>query len=157
MVGNIFSDIRAWHCNNGNILAAGTGDNTAVTGATIDRFVSVAQGNGDTALNAINSGKLVITAKATLTSSQTLSLAVEYQTSTDGSTWATAVSLRSTSALLSATGSTQLEYDLNLKSLPRYIRFNYTPDLSAGSTDTAVIAATFLGGDCSASPITRSA
>jgi hypothetical protein len=120
-------------------VAGGAGDATKVTGTTINRKGAM-------------SCTLVITGTATLQATKTQSFAVEYQTSTDGSTWATAVAMQAST--VAATGDTggstetyAVELDLLLKGKPKYIRFNVTPDLDAADTDTAVwSAACVLGG-----------
>lgn len=124
-------------CGLASATAGGTGDATAVTGATIDR-----QGFG--------SGKLSIAYLTTLAATKTLSFAVEYQDSADGSTWNTAVAIQAstvaaTGALTASVG--KVEFSVDLTGLQRYVRFNFTPDLSNTATDTALCAATFvLGG-----------
>lgn len=122
--------------NGASIVAAGAGDNSAVTGVTIDRLGYMA-------------AKLVLAWSATLAANKKLSLAVEYQESADGSSWDTAVVLQALAAVAtdSGAGSTMrgiTEFDLNLKARKRYIRFNFTPDLDAGATDTAFIHALAL-------------
>lgn len=119
--------------------AAGTGDNTKVTGATVDR-----QGFGSAAVS--------IAYTATLAATKTLSLAVEVQESDDGSTWGTATVLQA--ATVQATGqsggSTEtgvLKICDSYETRARYVRYNVTPDLNASGTDTASIAVTVvLGG-----------
>jgi hypothetical protein len=156
MKSNIFSNVRSFVCGLTNLTAGGTGDNTAVTGATINRSHTIALGNGDNGVTFLSNGKLIVTYKATLTASQTLSLAIAYQTSADGSSWNTAVTLLASTAVLDATGSGVKEYDLALVDKPQYIRFNFTPDLSHSGTDTAVVSATFVA-EAEANGITRSA
>lgn len=119
--------------------AGGTGDATAVTGATIDR---------DNYL----SGVLSIAYKATLAADKTLTLAVERQESSDGTNWDTAVAIQA--ATLADTGggggTTEtgvVKFNLNMSGYKRYVRFNFTPELNAANTDVAVISAQFvLGG-----------
>ena len=111
--------------------AAGTGDATAVTGASIDRL-----GYG--------SLKLCVAYKTSLTADKTLALAVAYQESSDNSSWDTAVALQAST--VAETGELTAEvdeivFDLDLGGKKRYIRFNFTPDLSHSGTDTAVVAA----------------
>jgi hypothetical protein len=123
-------------CGLATATAAGTGDATAVTGATIDR-----QGFG--------SAKVVVCWLTTLTAAKTLSLAVAYQDSADGSSWNTAVALQA--ATVMATGELtaskdEVEFNLDMSGLQRYVRINFTPDLSHTGTDTAVVAATIILG-----------
>jgi hypothetical protein len=124
-------------CNLGSLTAGGTGDAGALTGATIDRL-----GYG--------SASFVISYKTTLAAAATLSFAVEYQESADGTNWDTATALQAstvarTGAVTNGTGL--VEFSLNLEPRKRYIRFNFTPDLSAANTDTAVVSGVaVLGG-----------
>jgi hypothetical protein len=124
-------------CGASTAVAAGAGDNTAVTGASIDRL-------------GYNSATFAIGYRTTLTADKTLSYAAAYQTSPDNSSWATAVALQS--ATVAETGAAtnkvgMVEFDLDLRGLPRYIRFNFTPDLSHSGTDTVDNAAIcILGG-----------
>lgn len=131
-------------CGLATATAAGTGDNTAVTGATIDR-----QGYG--------SGKFVVAWKTTLGASETLTIAAEYQDSADGSTWNTATSLQAattvkTGAATNAVG--EEEFNVDFAGLQRYVRFNFTPNLSAAGTDTAVVAGTLIMGGADELPAT---
>ena len=118
------------------ITAAGAGDATKVTGETIDLL-----GYGSVAL--------LVPWFANLTAAKTLSFTCEYQTSADNSTWATAVELYAATVVATATGASKgvKETALNTSALPRYIRFNITPDLSHSGTDVATyFAVAVLGG-----------
>jgi hypothetical protein len=136
-IADIGKYIKAASCNGISITAGGTGDDTALTGATIDRL-----GYG--------SVEFVIAYKTSLAASETLSFAAEYQLSSDGSSWDTAVSLQA--ATVARTGAVTngqgvVKFDVNLEGLKRYIRFNFTPNLSRANTDTAVVYGTaILGG-----------
>jgi hypothetical protein len=129
--------LKAASCNGISITAGGTGDDTALTGASIDRL-----GYGSTSF--------VIAYKTTLAASETLSFAAEYQVSSDNSNWDTAVTLQA--ATVARTGAVTngqgvVKFDVNLEGLKRYIRFNFTPNLSRANTDTAVVYGTaILGG-----------
>lgn len=128
IVNNIGAAIKSVACGGSMATAAGTGDNTAVTGVSIDRA-------------GYESAKVTVGYLTTLTADKTLSLAIAYQTSSDNSNWDTAVSLQDatvakTGAATAAVG--QVSHSLDLRTLKRYIRFNYTPDLSHSGTDTAV-------------------
>lgn len=124
-------------CGLVHATAAGTGDNTAVTGATIDR-------------KGYDSLQLGMAWKTSLTASETLAIAAEIQDSADGSSWNTAVALYAattvaTGALTNSVGAKRTNVDLT--GYDRYVRINFTPNLSASGTDVAVVAATaFLGG-----------
>lgn len=118
------------------ITAAGTGDATAVTGEAIDRL-------------GFRSAKINVSSLAALTAAKTLSIAVEYQDSADGSTWNTAVALMASTVVSTGAGNKTsiTSFSLDLSTLARYIRINFTPDLSHTSTDTAIVCASLvLGG-----------
>jgi len=124
-----------------HLIEAGTGtDNSKKTGATIDR-----QG--------YYSLTLAIIWIANLAASKTISFAIEYQESADGSDWETAVAIQAstvagTGVSGGSTGLTGLvETDINLNARMRYIKFNITCDLSNTGTDTAAFtSAAILGG-----------
>lgn len=129
-------------CGLTTATAAGTGDATAVTGATIDRL-------------GFGSAKVVVSWKTSLTASQTLSLAIAYQDSADGSTWNTAVAIQA--ATVMATGALtnsvdEVQFSLDMTSLARYVRINFTPDLSHSGTDTAVVGAVLILGGADTLP-----
>jgi hypothetical protein len=120
------------------IVAAGAGDATAVTGKSIDRMD-------------FDSCVFVCVWAAALADTKSLKLAMEYQESADGSSWDTAVALQASSIVATSAGGTTeygtTSFDLSLKSKKRYIRLNFTPDLTASGTDTAaVLGAIILGG-----------
>lgn len=119
-----------------SITAAGSGDNTKVTGATIDTLD-------------FHSAKVSIAYKTTLGTADTLSFAIELQESDDDSSWDTAEVIQAltvveTGAATAENGVREYRVDLqgNGQARKRYIRFNITPDLSASGTDTVVAAAT---------------
>lgn len=93
---------------------------------------------------------LAIVGKAVLGSTETISFAVDYQESPDNSAWDTAVELQAaTVAATYIAGTEEFEVDLplSLKGKKKFIRFNITPTMSAGSADIAVWgAACHLGG-----------
>lgn len=113
--------------------AGGAGNNTAVTGAVIDR-AQWAQGL-PLSLDAI------IAFEATLAATKTLSLAWTLNDSADGVNFA---AYASGSAAVVATGPTggatvvgEYKISASLSSARRYLRLDFTPNLSATSTDTA--------------------
>ena len=112
------------------ITAAGTGDNTAVTGQTINTLTD----RGDSMV-------FIVHGHASLTATKVLTVAAELQESSDGSTWDTAESLYRATTVVSGTGENYgvKETHVKLKGRKQYIRFNFTPDLDAGATDTAVV------------------
>lgn len=120
-------------------VAGGAGDNATVTGVTIDRL---GFGNGSLA-GVLNAG---VAYDAVLAAAATLSISYVVQDSDDGVTFA---SYRTGAASVVATGpagggAVNGVFDIgsiNLSSARRYIRLNYTPDLSAANTDTAALRA----------------
>ncbi len=122
------------------VTAAGTGDNTKRTGQTIDRMSGTSMANSCVLSTAF---------LAALAASQTLSLAHELQESDNGTSWDTAEVIQA--ATVKATGAGNKrgtdEHSVSLIGRKRFIRFNVTPDLSAGATDTATFHTTaVLGG-----------
>ncbi len=115
-----------------SVTAAGAGDNTAVTGVTLDRFAT-----GSMPLDAV----VVIAWQATLASAQTLTIKnVAIEHSVDGSSWSTYKTW--TDPGIVATGVATavkgvVELGLDLSSAKRFVRANHTPDMSASGTDTA--------------------
>lgn len=141
-ISNFGAYCTARVCGLTTATAAGTGDATAVTGATIDRL-------------GFGSAKVVVSWKTSLTASQTLSLAIAYQDSADGTTWNTAVALQA--ATVMATGALtnsvdEVQFSLDMTSLARYVRINFTPDLSHSGTDTAVVGAVLILGGADTLP-----
>lgn len=119
--------------------AGGVGDATKITGETID-------------LKDYHDCTLILSGAAVLGAGENLALdALELQESDDGSTWDTAEDLvtaggaGSSYLAYSAAGGTvefaaKVKIDLaKTKARKRYIRFNPTPDLSAGSIDTLTL------------------
>lgn len=143
-VKNVGRTLEVFNCGASHATAAGTGDNTAVTGATINRMVAGTEGDQ------LNSGKLILSYKTTLTDTKTLSYAIAYQESADGSSWDTAVALQASTVALTGASSTDalgtVEYNVNLHDKKQYIRFNFTPDLSHSGTDVAISSLVFVAG-----------
>ncbi len=129
IINNIGSFFISLICGAFYALAAGSGDATAVTGSTVDR-------------KGFGSAKLSLGYSTTLTEAATLTFAVEYQESDDDSSWDTAVviqaaTLQETGGSGGSTNKGCWTYDIDLTGMKRYVRFNFTPNLSAGSTDVA--------------------
>lgn len=131
--------------------AAGSGDATTVTGATIDRG---GFGNGSLPDSAL----MGVLYSATLGSGKTLSVATAVQDSADGTNWSDYSTVGATVAATGPSGGGavhgQYNVPVNLRSAREYVRFNYQPDLSATGTDTAVTCAAgaFGGFDRLAAP-----
>lgn len=119
--------------------AGGTGDNTAITGITIDRN---AVSTGSKPLSAIVS----VLYDTVMTDTKTLTLKTQkIEHSDDGSTWSDYATFGDVTIAKTGTntrGATKLAVDLG--SAKRYVRFDVTPDLSASGTDTAVIGAAWV-------------
>ncbi len=120
----------------GRLVAAGAGDATKVTGATIDRK------NGTNGL--YQSAVVSLAWHAVLAANKTLALALELQESNDGSNWDTAEVVYASTVVATDSGSgstlmgvTTSAFDLSKRK--RYARFNHTPDLNASGTDTAEV------------------
>lgn len=122
----------------GEALAAGTGDATEVEGQSIDRL-------------GFDSAAVLIIFKAVLTDTEDVAFAVEVQESADDTTWDTAVELQASTVAVTSDGGTT-EYGTvkikdDLSGRKRYVRYNITPNLSAGATDTVHFGAVaVLGG-----------
>lgn len=112
--------------------AAGTGDNTLVTGLVIDRF----------ALGLPLSAAFVLRYKTALAAAATLSFAWSVETSSD-SGFSTPVVLASQTSTVQETGAAGgstnrgvLRIPVDLGPALQYVRLKFTPDLSASGTDT---------------------
>lgn len=122
---------------NAAATAGGAGDNTAVTGVIIDRA----------AFGWAESVTVAIPFTTTLASSQTLTVAWTLQHGEDAGL-SDVATLASAGAAVVATGAGtvagQVEAGVSLRGARRYVRLNYTPDLSAGGTDTAALSAVLV-------------
>lgn len=134
---NIGAEIKGVACGAAYLIAAGAGDATEIDGADINR-------------TGFDSCQVILAWKTTLTAAKTLSIAVELQESDDGTTWDTAEALQAstvvaTGAVTDSVGETL--FNVDFAGRKKFIRFNFTPDLSHTSTDTAVVSlAAILGG-----------
>ncbi len=142
-IGSLISVVRAGA--NAAATAGGAGDNTAVTGVIIDRA----------ALRWPKSGVFAVPFTATLAANETLSLVMTVQHGetanlADAATFATrANAVVATGPAGGGTVTGTVELDVNLVGASRYLRLNYTPDLSRANTDTAALSgvAVFGGAD----------
>lgn len=120
------------------LTAAGAGDNTAITGNTINR---------DT-FGMPQSALLVVSAYLNLADTKGLELALEIQESSDGSTWDTAEALLANTEVKTASGAftdgVVYTIPVYLGDRKQYIRFNCTPDLTNTSTDVATVHGTVI-------------
>lgn len=119
------------------VTAGGAGDATAVTGVIIDRA----------ALGWAESVVAAIPWTATLASTQTLSIAYTLQHGEDAGLSDAATLATATGAVV-ATGAGTVtgvfEVGVSLRGARRYVRLNFTPDLSASGTDTAALSAVLV-------------
>ncbi len=125
------------------ILAAGTGDGVKVTGQTVDRKTS----DGGLAHSMVLATGWFVD----LTDTKSLAFAVELQESANDSDWDAAEVVQASTVVQLATATIAyrgvLENAIDLMDRKRYIRFNITPELSAGSADEATYhSVAILGG-----------
>lgn len=117
--------------------AGGAGDNTAVTGVIIDRA----------ALGWAESVVVAIPFTTTLAASQTLSVNWTLQHGEDVNL-SDAATLATSGPAVVATGvgtvAGTVEAGVSLRGARRYVRLNFTPDLSAGGTDTAALSSVLV-------------
>lgn len=147
LMHNVSAFLKALRASdNVSVTAGGAGDNTAVTGQIIDRH---ANGNPLSLAVAILF-QAVLAAAATLTLKTVI---VEHGDNSALSDAATFVTLETGTGSVVATGGGggttergQKQYAVDLGGAKRYIRLKYTPDLSAGATDTAQVAAVAICG-----------
>lgn len=130
------------------LTAGGTGDNTAVTGVIIDRA----------ALGWPQSCVVALPFIATLAATATLSVAATLQHGNDSglSDVATFAAISTgAQATGQSGGSTEqgvIEVNVSLAGAKRYVRLNFTPDLSAANTDTARVGAVIAFGGANRLP-----
>jgi len=139
-IGALVAVMRA--SANAAATAGGSGDATAVTGVILDR---IENGNPQ-------SGVLAIPYTATLAAGETLSIGYTVQ-SGNADDLADATTLKTAASAVVATGpdgggtvSGAFEVDLLLAGAGRYVRANFTPDLSASGTDTAALSSVMVFG-----------
>lgn len=144
---NVGASLKTVAVATGSATAGGTGDDTAVTGATIDRL-------------GFYSAVLGIAITATLTATKDCTVAVGIQESADGTNWDTEVALQAAASPFTAAqvaaGGAQLacvEIDVDLSGRKRYVRFNAKPNLSHTGTDTCVFGAVAVLGGADKVPV----
>lgn len=142
--------LAARHAAAVSITAGGGSDNSEVDGAYVDArdFGSV---------------KVVIHYTATLAAGETLSIAANLQEDADGTGSGTDVTGSAYPSTVVATGGTGgstetgvVEMDFDVSKLQRYLRVQFTPDLSASNTDTAIVSAVYILGGAEENPVTAS-
>ncbi|HJV75349.1 MAG TPA: hypothetical protein VJ654_14075 [Noviherbaspirillum sp.] len=126
--------------------AGGTGDNTEVTGVTID-LLSLS--------TRYESLCFALAATATLAATKTLTVAAKIEHG-DASDMSDAADLVASATVLTLTGATggstetgTAKVGVSLEYAKRYVRIKFTPDLSATGTDTAVVQSVALFGGAS--------
>jgi hypothetical protein len=121
------------------VTAGAGGDNTEVTGVIIDRA----------ALGWPESAVLAIPFTAALAASETLTIAYTVASS-QADNMASPSTVRTAAAAVVATGAGTItgtfEVNLDLRGAGRYVRANWTPDLSRANTDTAALSAVIVFG-----------
>jgi hypothetical protein len=132
--------------------AASTGDDTKATSEEVDRLVSGA--------GLAQSCKLLVPFTTTLDNAETLSLTVNIIHADATGAEAGAVVIAAKAVVKTATSATTFngvaEYDVNLAPYGRFIKFEITPDLSRGGTDTAVLMPCVVLGGFVATPVSAS-
>jgi hypothetical protein len=142
-IGSLIALRRA--AANTAVTAAGAGDNTLVTGVTLDRA----------AMGWPESAVVCIPYTATLSAAATLSIGYTVQEgqAANLSDAATLVTLPLTVVATGAgTIAGEVEVNVSLRGAGRYVRVNFTPDLSAGATDTAALSAVIAFGGANRVP-----
>lgn len=130
------------------VTAGGAGDNTAVTGVIIDRA----------AIGWPESAVVAIPFTATLAAAATLSIGYTVQEG-NASNLSDAATLQTASPAVVATGPSgggtvngTFEASVSLRGAGRYVRVNFTPDMSAANTDTAALSAVLVTGGANRVP-----
>ena len=134
-----------------SVTAAGAGDNTEANGIAIDL---------DARTKAEQALTVFIFGVTTLASAQTLSMLAKWQQADDSSFSVNAEDVGEVFPLtvirgpgVVTAGAFFVRLTLNLQSVSRrYVRIQFTPDLSASGTDTATIQSVYLLGSPQTSP-----
>lgn len=134
---------------NTSITAGGGGDNTLVTGVIHDRA----------AIAYPLSAVFAVPFTATLAAGATLTISGVVQEG-DAANLSDAATLQTIPAQVVATGPVgggtvtgTFEVNVPLAGAGRYVRANFTPDLSAGSADTAALSAVMVFGGAERLPV----
>lgn len=146
-IGSLISVARA--AANTSVTAGGGGDNTAVTGVIIDRA----------ALGWPESAVLAVPFTATLAANETLSIGYTVQEG-QNSGLSDVATLQTAAPVVVATGPAGggtvngcFEVSVPLRAAGRYVRANFTADLSRGATDTAALSAVLVFGGANRVPV----
>lgn len=146
-IGDLITVARA--AANTDATAGGSGDNTAVTGAIIDRM----------AIGSPQSAVLAIPYTATLAAGETLSIGYTVEEG-QAANLSDAATLETADAAVVATGPSGggtvtgvFEVNVPMAGAGQYVRANFTPDLSASATDTAALSAVLVFGGADRLPV----
>jgi hypothetical protein len=144
-IGSKIAVVRA--AANTAVTAGGGGDNTAVTGVIIDRA----------ALGWPQSCVVALLFTTTLAATQSLSASITVQDGdaanlSDAATFASRADAIIASSVGGGTVTGQVEFDVNLSGAKRYVRANFTPNLSASGTDTAALSEAIVFGGATRLP-----
>jgi hypothetical protein len=146
-IGDLIKVDRA--AANTAVTAGGSGDDTEVTGVTLDRL----------SMNSPQSAVLAIPFTATLAEGETLSLAYEVEEG-QASNLSDAATLQSAATAVVATGPSgggtvtgTFEVNVPLMGAGQYVRAKFTPNLSAANTDTAALSAVLVFGGAERLPV----
>ncbi len=143
-IGDLIAVRRA--AANTAVTAGAGGDNTAVTGVIIDRALI---GNPQSAV-------LAVPFTATLAAGETLSIGYSIEEG-NAANLSDAAVLTSADPVVVATGvgtvTGAFEVNVPLAGAGRYVRANFTPDLSRGATDTAALSAVLVFGGSDRLPV----
>lgn len=123
-----------------SLTAGGGGDNTLITGTSID--TSSALVAPSLYPKNFNSVAFVIAGTATLTAAKGITITALIEDSADGSSWATLVASSTIVSVTSAGGGTVTfsgKVGVSLDTARKYVRVKVTPDLSNTATDTATV------------------
>lgn len=121
-------------CEITSLTAAGTGDATEIDGLDLD-------------VTGHSSGKLIITADATLTTDKVLTVATKIRSGATAALCNAAVGavLEAATNICTVSGTTaKREIDVDLSAYGPFVAFDITPNLTATGTDTAILSATFI-------------
>lgn len=138
-IGALITCARA--AANAAATAGGAGDDTAVVGAIVDRL----------AIGSPLSAVLAIPFTATLAEDETLEVDYTIQEGqeadlSDAATLKTGTVVAAEGPTGGGTVTGVVQVEVSVSPAGRYVRANYTPDLSRGATDTAALSALWIFG-----------
>ena len=145
---SLFKEVTAVRTT--DLVAAGSGDNTEIVGASINRLDALGGGMADSLI-------FEVVGFATLTAAKLLNVIGTLEHSDDNSTFAAAAADFQPSGVaagsigsVSATGANDVLFKYKVpkaNGLKQYVRLKMTPDLTNSATDTARVGAiAILGG-----------